>query len=298
MPLIQRYRAITLPPFLKFCLRLAVTAIAIWVAFSHVPLGEVAPLLRTTDPRWVAASLVALHIAQLYSAFRTRFYLIRRDIELSHKASLHLHYVGGLFNALLPGSTGGDVYKAWWLKAHAKRSLGNMFLLMLAGRANGLWILGVMCCAMGLFSESIRQLIPFASVMLLLLLVTGSAAYHLLALAVFKESLEHQYTAGWRYSLGVQVLLLVSAWCILRAIGVTEHVLDYLLLFQLSCILSMLPIAIGGIGIRELTLLKGSMLLGFSAEIGLALGLAFSLINLSISLIGAVLYFRFKKPSS
>ena len=285
-------------PIVSFLLRLAVSVGAIWVAFSHVAFSDVWPLLQQMKMEWLVLALLALHSDQWFSALRTRFYLSRRDICLTRPSALHLHYVGGLFNALLPGSTGGDVYKAWWLTRHAKRTLSNMFLLMIAGRLNGLWVLGVIACVMALMSEAIRAVSPYAPILIVLLLLLGTFGYHVIARVLLKESLEHQYTAMARYSLPLQLLLALSAWCLLRAMGVEQFWLEYLVLFQLSCVLAMVPISIGGMGVRELALLKGSLLLGLSVEQGVALGLAFSLLTLSISLIGAVLYFRFRPTSS
>lgn len=275
----------------SWLLRAGVTGGAIALAFAQVPAAEVLPLLHEISLWPLLLALACLHAAQFLSALRTRYYLTTKAIAMPMGPSLRLHYVGGLFNALLPGGTGGDAYKAWWVQKYHAGSFLNMALLMVAGRINGLWALGVLTCVLALASAPIAALHPHMGGLLLGVMVAGTLAYHLLARLGLRESLAHQYRAGV-YSFALQALTVACAFALGNGLALDAHMLEYVVLFMLSCVLAMLPVSIGGIGVRELALLHGSSWLGLVPQQGVALAISFSLINLSIPLVGAVVYLR------
>lgn len=276
--------------FFAFFLRGGLTITALVLTFSTIPLADIWPLLKQANSGWSLVAVLTLQIAQYISAQRTRFYLTHHGVTMPPLASLQLHYIGGLFNAFLPGSTGGDAYKAWWLKKQTDSSLMSMISLMIANRLNGLWPLGVLTCFMMMVSEPIRHFLPWPVLLLASLMILGSLSYHAVARFFLSESLSHQYRAGFFYSLPIQLLSLLSAWALLKALSLTGSPMDYLILFMVSCVVAMLPLSIGGIGLREYTLLHGAPLLGVSAQGGVALAFASTLLSLTVPLIGAIVY--------
>jgi uncharacterized membrane protein YbhN (UPF0104 family) len=276
-----------LPKPVSFLLRAGVTVAACYLAFSQVDLAQMLPLLARL-PLWVVVTMLALlHGGQVVSALRTRLYLHFEQIDFPIVPSLKLHYVGGLFNAFLPGGTGGDIYKAWWLKHHTQGRMFSMVKLMIRGRLNGLWALGAIVCVLALGSAKLNGLLPWFDAMVLAALLGGTLCYALLARLVLGESYQQQRRAA-SYSLLLQFMLAAAAWVVCIGLGVQDHALEYVILFMLSCLLAMLPISIGGIGVRELVLLHGSALLNLSPESGVALAFSFSLLGLTVPLIGAI----------
>lgn len=269
--------------------RLTVTFGAMYLAFSHVSLGNVLPLIKQLPVKTVVMSLIFIHIGQCISAMRTRYYLHAQDVDFPTVPALQLHYIGGLFNAFLPGGAGGDAYKAWWLKHHKKGKLLDMVKLMIAGRLNGLWALGIILCGMAYSNEALRSLVPMPRLTIPAVLFAGTTGYMLLARTLLKEPYAQQRQA-LLYSLGLQLMLVATAFTISSGLGLGALAPHYVFLFMLSCMLAMLPISIGGIGVRELAVLKGTQLMQLSGESGVALAFAFTVLNLSIPLIGAVLH--------
>lgn len=279
----------TLPKPLLYSLRLGITAVAMWLAFRAVPIHEVMPLLTSIPWYSLLCALLLTHAAQIVGAMRTRLYLHFDGIDLPVIPSLKLHYVGGLFNAFLPGGAGGDAYKAWWLKRHRQGRLINMVKLMIAGRLNGLWALGLLICALALGSQTIRELWPHMGLLLAAAMLCGTLGYMGFARYVLKEPVRQQIHTGL-YSMALQLMLMGAAFLLCDGLGIGAHALEYVTLFLLSCILAMLPISIGGIGVRELALLHGSTLLGLSAHTGVTLAFSFTLLALSIPLVGALIH--------
>ncbi len=286
-----------LKKFASFLLRAAITAGAIYYAFSKVDVHRLLPLLGSISLLPLLLAVVFIHIAQIASALRMRFYLHCQQVDFAIRPALQLHYVGGLFNALLPGGAGGDVYKAWWLKRYTSGSLLNLVKLMIASRLNGLWMLGILVVVLAAFSAPARALVPYPLAIAAGIIIGGTLAYHLLARLMLREGLAQQYRAGI-YSAAIQLALFVCAWWLAVGLGITESRLEYLLLFLLSCILAMLPISVGGIGVREIALLYGTKLLHLSDQQGVALAFSFSVINLTVPLIGAIIYSIWKPQRS
>ena len=284
-----------LPKPLSYLLRACVTLAAMLLAFSHVSLSEVTPLLASIALPWLLLALLCTHLGQIMSALRTRYYLACQRIDLAVMPSLQLHYVGGLFNVFLPGGAGGDVYKAWWLKQHRQGGLFNMVRLMIATRLNGLWVLGVMLCVLAWLSAPIRGIVPYAPAAFYGIAMLGTIGYVMLARILLHESLTQQLRAGL-YSLGVQLMLVAAACSLCAGLGLGEHALEYVTLFMLSSMLAMLPISIGGIGVRELALLKSSAWLGLSEHAGVTLAFSFTLIALTIPLLGALVHHFYPPP--
>ena len=274
---------------IRYLAQLAITVGAIYFTFSQVKIHEVTPLLRTIPWSYLVGCILLVHGSQFASAARTRYYLHCQAINFPFWPSMKLHYIGGLFNAFLPGGAGGDAYKVWWLKRYKQGKLLNMVTLVLANRLNGLWMVGVCTCVLGLFSVKIRELIPFGSGGIVAIAIAGSAGYMLLARIFLKESIAQQVHAAM-YSLVLQLALITVCFLVCFGLGLQEHAIEYTFLFMFACVLAMMPISIGGIGVREISLLHGSVLLGLQQEPGVTLGFIFTLFTLTIPLVGAVVY--------
>ncbi len=278
-----------LPKPISYALRLIITAGAGYLALSNVHPREIWPLLASIAPVFLLAALVLVHAGQIISALRTSYYLHCSGIDFPVNPSIRLHYVGGLFNTFLPGGAGGDAYKAWWLKRHKQGRMLNMVKLMVAVRLNGLWALGVLICVMAFCSAPVRNAIPYANLLIPATAVAGTLGYMLLARVVLKEPVRQQLRAAL-YSFALQLMLAAVAFTLCAGLGHQADAFEYALLFMLSCMLAMLPISIGGIGVRELALLHGSKLLHLSEETGVTLAFTFTIISLTIPLVGAVIH--------
>jgi len=84
----------------------------------------------------------------------------------------------------------------------------------------------------------------------------------------------------------IQLLQVISAFCILLAFGTGENYLTYLFLFLVSSIVSSIPITVGGIGSREITFLYGAQFLAMNPNEAVGLSFMFYLITVLVSLGG------------
>ena len=94
------------------------------------------------------------------------------------------------------------------------------------------------------------------------------------------------------YGFMVQLLQVLCAWLLLMALGEHENHLAYLVIFLVSSVVAVLPISIGGVGVRELTFLYGSQLMNVDINVAVGISFLFYLITVVVSLSGV--YYLFK----
>jgi uncharacterized membrane protein YbhN (UPF0104 family) len=117
---------------------------------------------------------------------------------------------------------------------------------------------------------------------------------------VIHDKVKTALGAGF-YSLWVQLLQVVIAFCTLTALLPEASAIDYVnytLLFIIASILIIFPISIGGIGVRELTFLYGFNYFGYETQkdIGISVALLLFVINILTSLPGLpLLIFKNRK---
>ena len=115
-------------------------------------------------------------------------------------------------------------------------------------------------------------------------------AYAVLARILLKETLRAQFGAA-KYSVLVQGAVVVTALLLLESLGQSGRTVDYLVLFMISGIVSVLPVSIGGIGLRELTFFYGAGPLLLDPELGVTLSVLYFIINTLASLLGVVFFY-------
>ncbi len=248
--------------------------------------------LQIVSPPYVLIAFIFLNIGQVVSALRMRYYFAGAGLMMSKKFSILFYFAGNFFNLLLPGGIGGDGYKAYLLKKLKDFPVLQGVRLILSGRASGLLLLVLISLILALFSPTVR-VFPFAIPLITGAFFVSIAGYSILAKLLLKEKLKTQIGAAG-YSFFVQILVLITGYLLFKGANVGGGMVDYLLLFMTSSIVSILPISMGGVGLRELTFFKGAPLFGLSPELGIAIAIIYFFINSLSSLIGLLFIPRLK----
>ncbi len=131
------------------------------------------------------------------------------------------------------------------------------------------------------FALHLPQLLPYSWVILVAIYPLAK----LLNKLFYKQFIE-LFTITSVESLLIQITQLISAFFILKAIAQNANVVDYLAIFLISTIATIIPVTIGGAGAREITFFY---LLGFvklATNAGVALSLIFFVISAISSLAG------------
>lgn len=272
-------------------IKLVVTIAALWWVFSRIDKQSLLAVFQQLSPLYLLISLLLYNLAQIISALRLRFYdSTHTGSRLKLKTLITYYYRGMFLNLALPGGIGGDGYLAYWLTKNRNIPLKTSIRMLLSTRASGLLFL----CALALFIAALNPSLILQPFKLWLIpgFIVLIASYSLLSRILLKEPFTTQSGAA-PYSFCVQGLAVCIGCCLLNALGIQDHITDYLLLLMVGNIAALAPIALfGGIGLRELVFLYGSAFLNIAPEPGISLSIAYFLVTLISSFAGLFFWYR------
>lgn len=278
---------------IKTSLKLSFSLAALYYIFTHIEIAALQKQLKYLSPTTLLLTFCLTVFSQYIAGLRFKFYCRSKEILLEKTRAIKLYFIGLFFNNLLPGGIGGDGYIAVILKHNHGSPIKQNIQLLLSARANGLLALILISCVASLFSDYVHRFnsgYVFITIFSLLTL----CCYSLSVKYLFGESYRTQCKAS-AYSFMIQGAIALLMYILLLDMQVPQsHLTDYLALLLFSSVLIIIPISFGGLGLRELGFLKGSMLMGLNAEIGVAISLLYFSFNLILSLPGAVFFLQNK----
>lgn len=255
-------------------LKLCGAALLLALVLHQVPLDTITDKLKQANWPWLIAVWLLIHLAQLTSARRMQVYAASQRVSLGRPAAIGLYYKGMLYNLALPGGIGGDAYKAFMLKQRYGIPLITAGRLMLAERANGLWLL-LLITAMLLPSLHISGIgSTWCWMAAFLLCFSATSVYWSIGRRLTGELPETCIAAGW-WSFWSQLSVLASVAAMLLAMQVPLHEWSaYGVLFMAAAVAGILPISVAGVGVREAVYALAAPYLLLDAATGVALSLA------------------------
>lgn len=282
-------RQIKLNKYLKFFLKLSVTVVALCFVFARIDVSEVWAVYRQIHLLWIIPAVMFFVASKVISAYRLNGFFRCIDLHLSGSLNLRLYLLGMFYNLFLPGGIGGDGYKIYLLNRKEKIKIKDLIVSILLDRISGSFAILLLIILL-MYFVYIPVSIDY-HYYLWLLIPLSLIIYYLITRKFFTR-FSRIFLVSVIQSLGVQVMQVLSALCILWSLDHTGQELSYLLLFLVSSIIAGLPVTIGGVGAREMTFLLGAELLGLDTGLSVAVSLMFYLITASVSITGAYFTFR------
>lgn len=268
----------------KFVFRLTLSGAALYIVFKNIDSQQLLMLLFTTNLLWLAGALIIFNISKVVSSLRLTYYFRANGIQLSEPNNLRLYYIGMFYNLFLPGGIGGDGYKIWLLNRNQSISAKQSFQSLFFDRFSGMMLLVALGFLFGWMAFPEARWRP----LLLIGLVSALPGNYLLHL-VFARHFLPIVRSTTVLSLGVQGLQVFCAWLLLMSLGIHEHTQVYLTVFLVSSVVSVLPISIGGIGLRELVFITAAGFSPISKDASVAFSLMFLFVTAISSLPGGIL---------
>jgi uncharacterized protein (TIRG00374 family) len=296
-------------------LRLVVSLSLLPLLLLYVDVGEVAALVGAADPAFLLLGLLLAILQLVAGAYRWHVLVAGRRPAISLKLLTRIVFVASFLGTFTPGALGIEVLRVWHL-ARATGDLALAFTSVLVERALGLLAL----CAMTLFGLAIVPLtlpggIKEAAWIGLALLALAAAVLmlpraRLATLALLPGRLLgpvrrgvtrlHESLDGWRgqpwrlawaTALAVLYQLLRVGAGVLAGLALGLHVplVAYLVFIPIITFLTLVPISISGLGVREAAFVYLFGLVGVSPESAFALSLILYLSILASTLPGALL---------
>jgi uncharacterized membrane protein YbhN (UPF0104 family) len=275
---------------LKTAFQLLLTVAALAIVLSKTDPGKLMSIISHANPWHLLGSILFFNISKIVNAIRLNRYFTAIGLRLSTWYNLKLYYLGMFYNLFLPGGIGGDGYKIYVLNKNHSLKVINIFSAVFWDRISGIFAL-VFLSALLIIPSSFAALYP--GEMLWIWIIAGIAyPLSLLLTRIFYRQFMPVFLVTAFESLVIQATQVISAWFILMSLSSSSHQIDYLAIFLISSVATILPLTIGGAGAREVTFLYALNHLGLDVNTGVALSLIFFAISAVSSLAGILLKIR------
>ncbi len=289
-----------------------------WLALS-ADWGSTLATLRSLPPVALLIGPVLMGMAQLLSTRRLQVLLRAQGIERSYGAVLRLTFAGLFAGNFLPSSVGGDTLKVVRL-AQQGYGTGKPAACIVVDRLVSL----VSACVLVLSVLFVPALLPtsgsfsIARLSVLALLLAGTAVLGLVVLgqrqrrrsattadaapplrSPLRKRLDALLAmlAQWGSNTpALLVALLLSwgnflfsvaaLWVIARGLSIAIQPLEILAVSMLTYFVTLLPISLNGLGVKEVSTVYLLAQLGATPEQGLALAIVARLFYVALSLLG------------
>jgi glycosyltransferase 2 family protein len=307
--------------------QLSVTiAVLYWVYHDPNRRAQMVEAIRNAQYRWVMLGILAYGVVEVAAAFRWHVLLKVQKIHLSLPRLSGLFLIGMFYNQFLPGGTGGDIIKSYYLLKETPDKKAGALLAVVFDRFIGLVALvAITATLIGLRYDFLAQTTETRNLLWLLLFLLGFSVLTLLSTFVISgfnlfhslpekfpgrdklieiSAAYHLYAHHWRATLvafGVSLVAHLATFatflCAAYALGAHVPVINFFAVMPVERTISALPISFAGIGLREKVLqIMLSGLCGVPEAKAILIGSLSFLIILVCCLPGALVYL-FYKPS-
>jgi glycosyltransferase 2 family protein len=301
-------------------------AVLYWVYHDPDRRAQMAEAIRHAQYRWVALGILAYVVVEAAAAFRWHVLLKVQGIRLSFLRLSGLFLIGMFYNQFLPGGTGGDIMKSYYLLKETPDKKAGALLAVVFDRFIGLVALvAITGTLIGLRYDFLAQTSETRQLLWFLLFLLGSSILFLFSTFIIsgfnlfhslpekfpgREKLieiaaaYHLYAHHWRatfVAFGASIVAHLATFatflCAAYALGAVVPMVNFFAIMPVERTISALPISFAGIGLREKVLqIMLSGLCGVPEAKAILIGSLSFLIILVCCIPGALVYL-FYKPS-
>jgi uncharacterized protein (TIRG00374 family) len=279
--------------------------------------AEIAAVFRSADTAGLALALAVYLSTVVLISWRWRILLSSQDVSIPFGRLLRLYFIGFFFNNFLPTSIGGDIYRVLGAGRTGGRR-ATVAASVLVERLMGmlavsvLAILAAVVVVRQLADGGVRGLtLGFGVVMIVLMAVffhprTFGLMENLIrrihlwgledkllrlhdALDLYKRN-GSALVMVFLLSLAYQLLIVLFSFLVGRALGLAIPLRYFLLCVPFTVIISLVPISINGLGVRESGYVFLLAKIGFSSSQAVSLSLLIYGLSLLASVAGGVAY--------
>ena len=255
-------------------------AVLYWVYHDPNKRAQMVEAIRNAQYRWVAIGILSYMVVEVAAAFRWHVLLKVQKIHLSLTRLSGLFFIGMFYNQFLPGGTGGDIMKSYYLLKETPDKKAGALLAVVFDRFIGLVALvAITVTLISLRYDFLAQTPETRNLLWLLLFLLGTSVLTLISTFVISgfnlfhslpekfpgrdklieiSAAYHLYAHHWRATLvafGASLVAHLATFatflCAAYALGARVPVVDFFAVMPVERTISALPISFAGIGLRE-----------------------------------------------
>jgi len=280
-------------------------------------MGEIAGVFRSARTSGLIVALLVYCVTVVVISLRWQMLLVSQRAHIPFRRTLSLYFIGFFFNNFLPTSIGGDIYRAVGAgQATGRRAVcaASVLVERLMGMlaVATLAILAAVLLVRQVADGPIRALaLGFgAFIVLLVAIFFHRRTFHILEILTAKITLwglekkllrlsqaldlyrsqRATLVLVFLVSIAYQLLIVVFSYLVGTALGLGISFRYFMLCVPFTVIISLVPISINGVGIREGGYVFLLSKIGHSSSEAVSLSLLIYALSLLVSLIGGFLY--------
>lgn len=301
----------------QFGFKLTVTIALLALLLSRTDLHAIGTLFRSLQFPIFFGSIALYLVAQVLSTIRWRCLLRAEQIYLPFWRLILLYYEGMFFNLMLPTAIGGDLVRGYQVSRLTDRREASMASILVE-RLSGFVALSIIACiavipAHGRVGDPLIFWLTAASAAGMVALIASLLSdrlqtlffrlLHGVGLGRFHDAIHRLYEAIQQYwthrralllalglSLILQSLVITIFYLISLALNLSVPFFYFFLFVPLMSVISMLPISIAGLGLREGSAVYLFATVGLDAAGALSLSLLWFAVTALCSGLGGIVF--------
>ncbi len=274
--------------------------------------------LRTVSPYVIIFVAVFFVCLQAISAYRWSI-ILKKDVEVPYIKLLAIYFIGMFFNNFLPTMVGGDIIKGLYLYKESKKggvSVASIFMDRYSG-FSALIIITTIALVTG-YGHIHGTALPGFLILLIggytaASLVIWVGSLHSWAMNIMARihfyGINHKIDTLYKTLMGykghkdiiIKILLLsfivqagviIGYYILARNLGIEVSLAYFFFFIPIATVITMLPISLGGLGIREGAFVYLFTMVGATKGQALSLSLIWYAVMVVVSMIGGVAFIK------
>ena len=299
-----------------FVAKAALAATILWIVLTNVGLSSLEESFSQTNALLVLAAMVIWILMTGFAAQRWRNVASAFDKALTFRTTFIYTWVGLFVNLVLPALVGLDTVRTLQMRAQ-QVPIGEATRIIVTDRIYSFVSLLIVIAAGIPVAASLSGSERVTQVMIIVV-IFGSISFALLSkLYLLKKPLSRYPGANsiWKLSQDVhfisrnsRALLGVFVWaignhvgrvaaivCLALALGIELSAVEAFALVPIASLIVLVPISLGGWGVREVVYMEIFKLAGLTATSAVSLSILWGLVSLVMALLGGGVWMMQRK---
>jgi uncharacterized protein (TIRG00374 family) len=289
--------------------------------FWSLDIGKTFNIIRGIDAKYLIYAAIPYLLFVVLSAWRWQVLLDFKKFRIPFSRTLIIYFISLFFNNFLPTTVGGDMMRVvYTMKDRRADSLATVLVDRILGFI-GLFILALLAVLFLLILKNETEFLPFMIIGLTVVIAITYVFFSEKAYAFFSpminkirifkmgERVNRLHEAGTDFggawgvitlcivlSVLIQVTLAIAPFFVLLGMGNFEvGLLPFFIYVPIINVISMIPVSLNGLGIRENSYVLLFSRVGLDGEVSFAMSLVSFFIIFVFSLIGGIFFIFYKR---
>jgi len=304
-----------------YILKLLVSVSIIAFIASRIEWQTFLETIKNGDVFLLIIVFFLLWVERCWAVFKWRYLLRAQGNTISLWALFCIYNIGAFWGLFLPSSLSTDVVRGYYLSKRTENAELSASSVVV-DRMMGLFSL-LFCCLMSILIYSTTfspEVSRYVVVLSIVCLAAASAAFWEKIPEYLEKHISFftQYPAGrkiigmhksflsfkrypvvmltsFSYSLILQIIRVVTIYYTALAFGIETELVKFFIVVPVTVIIMMIPVSVGGLGVREGSFVTMFSLVGLNVNESFAISGTNSIMVTVIGLLGGVFFLFFKQ---